>query len=240
VTIFDKTEDQERLIHLLFDWGFHHHGHKNSASGEEQVFVRDFSPLANINNPCLTYPYFSNHQRKFIVPIYPEYHTELFPDSILKTESPKDYIENKPNRNAISKVYISRSIERNLSSGDIIVFYRTQFNGPAFYTSVATTIGIVQNITTNIGSLEEFIQLCRKRSVFTDDDLALHWNYNPRNHPFVVNFLYTYSFRKRLNLKSLRELSIIEQAPRGFEPLTDIAFQTLLENSNADQRLIIH
>ncbi len=240
VTIFNKTEDQERLIHLLHDWGFHFYGHKNSVSGEELVLTRDFTPSANIVNPCLTYPYFSNQQKKFIVPIYPEYHTELFPDSILRTESPKDYIENRPNRNAISKVYISRSIERNLSAGDIVVFYRTQFNGPAFYTSVATTIGLVQNIKTNIRSLEEFTQLCRKRSVFTDDELALHWNFNVRNRPFVLNFLYVYSLPRRLNLQSLTELGIIGQAPRGFEPLTNIAFQKLLENSNANKRLIIN
>ncbi|RJP50904.1 MAG: hypothetical protein C4557_08775 [Anaerolineaceae bacterium] len=240
VTIFNKTEDQERLIHLLNDWGFYFHGHKKTVSGEELVFVRNFSPSANILNPCLTYPYFSGSRKKFIVPIYPEYHTELFPDSILRTESPKDYVENRPNRNAISKVYISRSIERNLASGDVIVFYRTKFNGPAFYTSVATTIGIVQSIKTGIKSLENFIQLCRKRSVFTDEELALHWNYNQRDRPFIVNFLYVYTFQKRLNLKSLRELGIIEQAPRGFEPLTDEAFKILMENSNADQRLVIY
>ena len=34
--------------------------------------------------------------RKFIVPIYPEYHTELLPDSILRTESPLDFVENSP------------------------------------------------------------------------------------------------------------------------------------------------
>jgi hypothetical protein len=240
VTIFNKTEDQQRLIHLLEDWGFNFHGYKRSGSGEEMVYARDFSPSVNGTNPCLTYPYFSNQKGKFIVPIYPQYHTELFPDSILKTESPKDFIENRPNRNAISKVYISRSIERNLSAGDIVVFYRTQNNGPAYYTSVATTVGIVYSVTTNISNLDEFIQLCRKRSVFSDKELALHWNYNLRNRPFVVDFLYVYSFPKRLNLKSLIELGIITQAPRGFEPLTDAGFQKLLENSNADQRLVVH
>jgi predicted nucleic acid-binding protein len=239
VTIFDKTEDQERLIHLLQDWGFNYWGLKHSASGDELVFVRDFRPLINLPDPRRTYPYFSKRVRKFIVPIYPAYHTELFPDSILRTESPTDYVENKPNRNAISKVYISRSIERDLAPGDIVVFYRTKYNGPAYYTSVATTIGIVQSVITEIGSLDRFIQLCRKRSVFTDDELATHWNYIPSNRPFIVNFLYIHSFPKRLNLKSLLELGIIEQAPRGFEPLTDIAFQKLMENSNAKQSLVV-
>lgn len=239
VTIFNKTEDQERLIHLLMDWGFHFHGRKNTSSGEELVFVRDFLPSVNIKNPCLTYPYFSNRQRKFIVPIYPKYHTELFPDSILRTESPKDFVENRPNRNAINKVYISRSIERNLNSGDIIVFYRTKDEFAGYYRSVTTTIGVVQSVIDNIPDVSHFVQLCRKRSVFSDKELVEQWNYNPRRQPFIVNFLYVYTFPNKLILKELLELKIISAAPRGFEPLSDNAFKTLLEKSNADQRLVI-
>jgi len=129
VTIFNNRADQERLIYLLTDWGFEYHGQKMSTSGKEMVYTRDFSPRANPDNPALTFPYLSKHQRKFVVPIYPEYHTELFPDSFLRTESPYDYVENRPNRNAIRKVYISRSIRRDLNSGDIIVFYRTKYGG---------------------------------------------------------------------------------------------------------------
>ena len=44
VTAFVRTEDQERLIRLLEDWGFARHGTKTSKAGTEQVFVRKFSP----------------------------------------------------------------------------------------------------------------------------------------------------------------------------------------------------
>ena len=239
VTIFNKTQDHERLILLFQDWGFKHHGIKYSSGGEEQVYVRDFTPVADCRNPCVTYPYISRNTRKFIVPIYPKYHTELFPDSILKTESPFDFVESKPNRNAISKVYISRSIERDLKAGDIIVFYRTKTDKPAYYSSVATTIGVVQQVFTDISSLKQFIDRCRKRSVFTNSELAEHWNYNRRNRPFVVNFVYVYSFPKRPNLKQLMELEIIAEAPRGFEPIGDNEFQRLLEAADADQRFIV-
>ena len=205
----------------------------------DTTYVRDFAPTVNISNPCLTYPYVSRKQKKFIVAIYPEYHTELFPDSILRTESPQDYVENRPNRNAISKVFISRSFERDLHPGDIVVFYRTKFNGPAYYTSVTTTIGVIQNVITEISSLDKFIQLCRKRSVFSDEELAEHWNRSVNNRPFVVNFLYVYSFRKRLIFKELYEFGIIKEAPRGFEPITDYAFQLLMEKSNANQSFIV-
>lgn len=242
VTIFNKTPEQERLSELLMEWGFQHHGVKRSGSGEEQVYVRDFRPAFDVSNPSRTYPYISRKQRKFIVPIYPDYHTELLPDSILNNEKPENYIENKPNRNAISKVYVSRSYERNLQSGDIIVFYRTAPEGTvAHHTSVTTTIGVVQQVFTSIGSLEEFIQLCRKRSVFTEKELTAQWNYRPSSRPFIVNFLYVHSFRKgkRLNLSQLKSLGIIEQAPRGFELLSNTAFEKLLEHSDVDQRFIV-
>lgn len=243
VTLFNYSLEQNRLVALLCDWGFEEHGFKQTSNGKEVVLVRNFRPYVDESNPCRGYPYFSTNSRKFFVPIYPEYHTELFPDSILRTESPDDFIENKPNRNAISKVYISRSIERGLKAGDIMVFYRTASGGPAYFTSVATTIGVVQSVITNIQTEERFVELCRKRSVFSDDELRKHWNYNKNNRPFVVNFLYVYSLPKRMNLKALIDAGVIqstEAAPRGFEQINDDQFSSILEGSNADERLIIN
>jgi predicted nucleic acid-binding protein len=241
VTAFVRTDEQERLIRLLGDWGFVRHGTKTSTAGTEQVFVRKFTPAVDPRDPRRTYPYISRRTRKFIVPVYPKYHTELLPDSILNTESPADFVENRPNRNAISKVYISRSIERGLRPGDVIVFYRTKSGAaPAHYTSVATTIGIVQDVILNIKSKEEFIQICRTRSVFSDEELGQHWDQSPSNRPFVVNFLYVCSLPMRPNLAQLKAAGIISEAPRGFEQLSAEAFEKLLEVSNADTRIAVN
>lgn len=243
VTLFDYTLEQNRLIELLCDWGFKKHGVKQTDNGEEVVLVRDFRPHVNKSNPCESYPYLSSDSRKFLVPIHPEYHTELFPDSILRTESPNDFIENKPNRNAISKVYISRSFERGLKAGDIVVFYRTASGGSAYYTSVTTTVGVVQSVITDIRSEKQFIELCRKRSVFSDDKLREYWNRRTSNRPFMVKFLYVYSFPKRMNLKALIDAGVIqstEAVPRGFEQISDEQFDRILEGSEADGRIIIN
>jgi predicted nucleic acid-binding protein len=239
VTAFRRTDDHLRLLSLLEEWGFVKHGTKISQAGEEEVYVRDFTPKIDLQNPKRTYPYMSATARKFIVPIYPQYHTELLPDSVLRTESPLDFVEGRPNRNAISKVYVSRSMFRDLRCGDIIVFYRTASGGAAYYTSVATTLGLVDSAHTGIRSLEQFQRLCRKRSVFTDDELAKHWNYAPHNRPFVVNFLYVYTLPKRMNRKALMESGVINDAPRGFEPLTDQQFERLCKESNADLRYFV-
>jgi hypothetical protein len=240
VTIFNKDADQERLIEMLSDWGFRRHGSKTTASGEEQVLVRDLTPKVDVIHPMTTYPYISRHQRKFIVPIYPDYHTELLPDSILRTESPENFVENRPNRNAIRKVYISRSHRKDMKPGDIVVFYRTASGGSGHYTSVATTIGLIENVVTPVASLEDFIRLCRKRSVFSDAELRKHWDYYPTLKPFVVNFLYVHSLPKRPNLATLKQENIIAEAPRGFDEISDEAFAKLIEISNANKCLIIN
>ena len=239
VTIFNRRPEQVRLINLLKDWGFEQWGTKETGNGTEHVLVKSLVPKANREEPKITYPYASKNTRKFIVPIYPAYHTDLLPDSMLNNESPDDFVESEPYRNAIQKAYISRSYERNLQPGDLIVFYRTKDGGPGWYTSVVSTIGIVENVIDNIKDEEEFIRGCRKRSVFSDSELRKHWHYRFSSGnwvaPFIVNFLYVTSFpMPRPNLKKLTELGVLTEAPRGFEPLDNAKFDKLLSVARAD------
>lgn len=242
VTIFDKREEQVRLIRLLEDWGFEIWGEKSTKDGMKKVFVRDFSPKFNISNPKHTYPFVSRNNQNLVVPIYPQYHTELLPDSVLNNESPADYVENEPHRNAIQKVYVSRSYNRKISRGDLILFYRTG----GYHRSVISTLGVVESVYDNIKNEIQFIELCRKRSVFDNKELKRHWNYKFPNGkwiaPFIVNFLYIYTFPKRLNLAKLIELGIIadiHSAPRGFERINLEKFNTIIKESNTDESYFI-
>jgi len=238
VTIFDKREEQQRLIALLEEWGFKFWGLKTTENGVEKVYVRDFSKkILEVPRDC--FPFISRKSRVFVNPIRPEYHTELFPDSILNNESPKDYIENEPHRNALKKVYISRSYYRNLISGDIILFYRTG----GLYAGVISTIGVVENVVRNISSEDEFVRLCRKRSVFTDKELRHWWNFNPKNRPFIVNFLYIDSFPKpKVNLDKLIEIGVIpsiDNVPRGFVQIENAKFEIFLKVARANESYIV-
>ena len=244
LTIFDNNEEQKRLIALLEEWGFNQFGKKQTTSGEELVFVRDFKPQFNLQDPKLTYPYLTTATNAFLVPIYPAYHTELIPDSYLKTESPANFIEHEPHRNAISKVYISRSIERGIKRGDIIIFYRTASGGSGYYTSVITTIGIVEDKIDGILNESDFILKCRKRSVFSDEELKKYWNYSPRYRPFIINFLSVHSFPlgNRLNRKMLLDLGIISGAEnelRGLKKITKEQFEKILQETETNESLII-
>lgn len=234
VTIFNKRQEQQRLINLLEEWGFVYHGIKTTDSGLENVYVRDVKREADAENPKYTFPRLPKTSDVYIVPIYPTYHTELFPDSILRTESPLHFVENEPHRNALSKVYISHSWERNLKTGDIIVFYRTGDTHPKIYSGVATTIGIVESIKNDIKDENELIQLCRKRTVLSNKELKEFWTRYKANKPFIVNFLYAYSLPKRPNLKALNEMGVIPDIgdmPRGFRKIERNLFLKLANYS---------
>jgi predicted nucleic acid-binding protein len=233
VTIFDKRDEQKRLIDLLEHWGFVLWGNKN----EELVYVRVFSKKIDENNLKHSYPFISKLKDCFIVPIYPDYHTELLPDSILNTESPKDFIEDFPHRNAINKVYVSRALTPHPKVGDNIIFYMTG----GYYKSVVSTIGVVQEIKYDFLNEDEFILYCRKSSVFPEDQLRAIWRYS-KTKPFVVRFLFIYSFPHRINMKELIDLQVlsgVNDAPRGFKPITKEQFNNILKATKSDESFII-
>jgi len=169
--------------------------------------------------------------------LYSEYHTELLPDSILNTESPEEFIEDFPHRNCISKVYVSRAFTPHPKRGDNLIFYRTG----GYYRSVVTTIGVVQEIRYDFKDEDDFIVYCRKSSVFPENQLRDMWRYNP-NQPFVVKFLYVYSFPNRINMKELIDLEVlsgVNDAPRGFKQISKEQFNKILKATNSDESFII-
>ncbi len=202
------------------------------------MYTRDFSRRFDIENPKLTYPFISSKQRAFLVPIYPEYHTELFPDSILRTESPMDFIDNAPYRNAISKVYISRSIERDIRRGDILVFYRTG----GIHKAVISTICVAEEAIFSFRDEDDFVRVSRKRTVFSEQSLREQWRYKAGSRPFIVSMLYVYSFPKRANLSSLIENKIIQNvndAPRGFRQISAAQFASILKITETNESFIV-
>lgn len=234
VTIFGHRDEQRRLIELLEQWGFKHWGQK----GQELVLVRDFRPAFDRDSLRHNYPYISRKVNSLIVPIYPAYHTELLPDSILKTESPLEFIEDFPHRNSISKVYVSWAISPHPSPGDLLIFYRTG----GYHKSVVSTIGIVQEVIYDIRTEEDFIRHCRKGSVFPERELKAMWNYKKGRRPFVIRFMYIYSFPHRINMKRLIELKIldgVDDAPRGFRPISSEHFSLILKETKSDESFIV-
>lgn len=236
VTIFDKRPEQEQLIDMLEEWGFVYHGIKSTQNGDEKVYVRTFGKSLAVNTakPKLTFPFFSKNTDKYIIKIEPQYHTELFPDSINTREDKTKYTENEPHRNRISKVYISHSQDRFLKSGDIILVYRMGETSPKKYSSTITTICIVENVNNNFQNFDEFFNACNRRTMISKEDLRTKWwDKFPKNIPFVINFLYAHSLpTPKPTLDDLNRLGIIPDIfnmPRGFIKITNDQFNTLVK-----------
>ncbi len=243
VTIFDDNPNdipKQSLVALLKSFGFYRWGTKSTGEG---VYVKDMKPHFNHKNPKLSFPFYNRNADTYFCPIWPDYHTSLFPDSILNNESPDDFRENEPYRNAISKVYISRSFYRNLHCSDNIIFYRTG----GLYEGVITTIGVVHKIYFP-KTVNEFKDVCRRKSIFSEAELEKEWYRRAKNgkwySPFVVEFLYTYSLpTPKINLSRLIKESIINDigsVPRGFELLSQDKVNKILEISRADESFIIN
>lgn len=236
VTLFTKRPEQEQLIEMLEEWGFTYHGLKTTQNGDEKVYTRQFGKdlPKNIKRPKLTFPFLSRETDKYIIKIESQYHTELFPDSINTKEDKSKYTENEPHRNRISKVYISHSQDRQLKSGDLIIIYRMGETAPKKYSSTVTSICIVENVQTNFSSFEDFFNACNRRTMISREDLKTNWwDKNPKNRPFVINFLYAHSLpTPKPTLDDLNRLGVIPDImnmPRGFIKITNDQFNVLLK-----------
>ncbi len=236
VTIFDKQEEQKRLIALLEEWGFIYHGLKSTSNGDERVYVKPYGRdmQANVQNPKLTFPFISRDTNKYIIKIETQYHTELFPDSIHTREDKTRYTDNEPHRNRISKVYISHSPDRYLTTGDLVLIYHIGITSPKRFSSTITTICIVESVVKYFSGFEDFYNACNRKTMIPKEDLMNHWwNKYPGNRPFVINLLAAHSLpTPKPTLNDLINLGIIKDImniPRGFIKIETNDFNKLLK-----------
>ena len=155
VTIYRKHEG---LIRLLKRYGFLVYGNKGHEDEPEFVFVKSMKVYSG--DLLYDYPYIHTSKvRKFILSIKPEYHTPLFPDSILDNEErDKSFlVRDIAYTNSIHKIYLCkmRNIDQ-LSRGDVLLIYRMKDEkGAAYYRSVVSSICIVEEIKKKIYELGE-------------------------------------------------------------------------------------
>lgn len=227
------------LMKLFKRYGFVEIGSKSTVNGEELVLCRSLH--STTGDIIKDYPLIhSNGVKKYLLAIYPEYHTSLLPDSILHTEKPH-IVEDVSHTNTIHKVYIGKIPLGRLSRGDIVVMYRTtDKKGPAFYRSVATSICVIESVKAkkDFKSLEEFLEFTRPHSVFSDEDLEDWFSSNPRL--YVARMTYNAAFRKRPTRGELMNVVGISEQPRwDFRKLTDAQFASILSLGQVDEGIVV-
>ena len=233
VTLFTDRGELVALEELLYRWGFIAYGIKRNGEKKEKVLVKHLHTMLDAATPKLNYPNFSHSCNKFILPILPQYHTTLLPDSQLNSENRIDFLGGEPHRYALQKVYISWASTNGAKPGDLILFYSMgEYGENKKYKSVVSTVAIVDEIIENIHSEDELLSLCQNRSVFTVAELKEFWSKHRYNLK-VLKFIFVKSLTRRLTLGYLWEHNIVSApgGPRPFTVITDAQFDMILQDS---------
>lgn len=233
VTLFEDRPELKILEQLFEIWGFVKFGTKTSHGKEEVVYVKDMISYNPSQSVKMNYPNMLYDRQKFILPILPKYHTSLLPDSKLNTENEVDFIENLAHSYALEKVYITWTPEGNVNPGDLLLFYRMGEEGSnKKYSSVVTSLGMVESVHSNFKTKDEYLKLCENRSVFSRNELDDFWNHHRYNLK-VLKFVYVTNLLKRPTLDFLYNCNVVQppSGPRPFTRLSDDQFDMILKES---------
>jgi hypothetical protein len=236
LTIFPNHES---LKGILRKYGF---VKKTEVRGEEVM-------LKELNNPTddilTSYPQMRvRNKPKYLLAIYPKYHTKMFPDSILNNEVNESYdlVKDVSSTNSIHKIYLCFMPEtKKLKYGDIIVIYRTSDGlGPAYYRSVVTSVCQVEEVKKkdDFGDVEEFIKYTNVYSLFDVTELR-NWYYK-RRELVVIKMLYNIALTKRVVRQTLlNEIGMPADEYWGFMKLKDEWFHEIIKRGNINENYII-
>lgn len=235
VTLFLDRAELMALKSTLERWGFVEYGVKHHELENETVLVKKLGVYDSTKGVLENFPNLNRKTQKWIMPIEAQYHTSLFPDAALCREKGIDLIGELPHRYALQKVYISWSFERRAKSGDLILFYRTGDTYPKKYSSVITSVGVIDEIIYRFRDKEDFMKQCKNRSVFTEEELTRFWHDHHSNLQ-VIKFAYVKELVKKVNLGFLWNRGIIEapNGPRPFSAISEEQFDTIINESKTE------
>jgi hypothetical protein len=237
-TVFPKHKP---LIQMLEGFGFKSVATKTTQNGTETVLVKTLNHSSITGDIRKDYPLIDTRKtNSYLIAIRPEWHSQLFPDSILKTEN-YDLLTDISHTNSISKTYICamKGIDA-LKKKDLLVIYRmSDGKGPAEYRSVATSICVVDDVRSKdvFGNVEEYIQYTKPFSVFNDTELRHWWK---RENMHVLKMLYSAAFTKRVIRQTLADtIGLDRDEYWGFMKLSKEQFFNITDIGGIDARLVI-
>ena len=235
VTIYEKHHS---LIELVQQFGFELYGTKGDGIYKENVYLKEMRKITgNINKDfplvCIS------TAKKYLLSIYPKYHSVMFPDSILNTED-KSIITDISYTNSIHKVYVCTMDQvENLKYGDIVVLYRTAETGrSAEYSAVATSICVVEDVKkqSEFVSFDDFYRYVSKYSVFDEDDLRYWYN---KGGCKAIKMTYNGALKKRIVRHDLiGQIGLERNQYWGFFELTDEEFNLIAKKGEVDKILV--
>lgn len=237
VTVFELHKE---LIALFEKYGFVRHATKTTSDGTELVLVREFD--VRTDDLIADYPFICTAgKRAWLLAVYPEYHSQLLPDSILKNES-QEIVRDVSHTNTIHKMYIGGVPLTRMTRGDAVIIYRTTDNkGPAYFRSVVTSVGIIEEVKkkADFASADAFVAYTKPHSVFSEQELRD--KFAVKTKLYVAKFTYNAAFNKRTTRgRLLDEVGITENPRWDFRELSQSQFKNILILGEVNERLVVN
>jgi predicted nucleic acid-binding protein len=227
--------DNDYLVDLITEYGFYKAAAKDNG---EEVFVKELlvdkdkiESMRPLEISKMYYPslYDGDEVNKFLVPIRPEYHQKLFTDykgrQTSLSEHAGDFIVEG---NTIKKAYLSSSRIRNLSPGDILLFYRTVVD------SKITSLGVIEKVLYGLQDKDEIFRNVRKRTVYSMEEIEKM----AEKPTLVILFKWHFHLPNPLRLNDLKAIGV--SAPQSIAQISDAKYLQIKKIGGIDERFTVN
>jgi ribosomal protein S18 acetylase RimI-like enzyme len=216
-------EEQDTLVSLCEGYGFDLSGQYN---GSEQVYLKQMNPPSEGRDNPLAYaikyyPHFfdGSSVKKYIVPIVPQYHNDLFADTSDNAKGlfANDYTQYSAQSNTIKKAYICHSNVKKMQQGDLLLFYRSRDR------KNVQCVGIVEHVYRgkDVGTVTPLVS---KRTVYNPEQLRNKLS----KEALVILFRFLRSFPP-VTQKMLEENGIVGPI-QSIRQITDDQYEKCFKN----------
>lgn len=223
------TKNQDELVELISEFGFL--AVAKEPNGED-VYLKKLFPNESVKSPIEVsmrfYPSFYDGRlvRKFVIPIRHEYHDRLFTDYPRRQVFLPEYEGRLISEgNTIKKAYLCYSKIRWISSGDVIIFYRSEDE------QCLTSLGVVERVY-NSSNPNKIMQYVGKRTVYSWEEILMMTRKNVR----VIMFTWHLHFPKPLKLTFLQQNYLLPMAPRTIVRIPHEKYLRIREAAGVDRR----
>lgn len=233
LTHFSKPDDS--LVHLVEGYGF-----EKKEYTDEDLFLKKLRSPSTISLDPLDlcrkyYPSFYGGPqiKKFVIPIKPIYHNRLFEDCLTRKRTPLfprfkgSFLSEGL---AIKKAYLSHSLTRSISPGDLVLFYRSEDS------QALTTLGIVENIGEKMTEPSEIIRRVGERSVYSLEEIEDF----SRTPTLVILFQFLFHLKPYIKYSDLIQFGVLKGHPQSIVQIQEDSFRKIVGGGRIDERFIVY